>query len=282
MKTNKRPQYMVLAGIVLLTIVVLVLVTSPSTLFSPLVTIISSDLDKSAANQEFVLTKGDFIDPEQMSSFPQDIDKWHGEDYPTESVAEQLGANALLIRGYDPETFTQPLFLTILQSRTNSSFHAPEYCYRYQGYQIQEQAKESLPVTNPAWAKDATISLPLEKLVVTKNSKDDSIIERRLVLFFYVKGNQFYSDVITLVEVQGLVPLKGTYEGTLNEARDFLSKAIPLMFKPRSETSNNQWRPLFTSLSEKGAGGYALIAIMLAVPITMIVVPLIRRKGFSR
>jgi hypothetical protein len=278
MKTSKRPQYLVLVGIGLLTIVVLVLVSSPSSFLSPMVTIDTSS-DTSSPNQVNVITKTDFSDPEEVKLFPYDIGKWHGRDYDTASITKELGANYVLLRGYDPETFTQPLFLNIVQSKTNASFHDPaKYCFPSQGYQIQEKTIDSLFLSNSTWIKgNSNMPIPLNKLVVTRNSQDDKMVERRLVLYFFVKGNQLNSDMVTMIEVQGLVPLQGAYDGTMKEAREFLSQSIPLMFEPVD--NNSQWHPLAATLADKGAAGYFAIAVLVLVPLSIVVYPFIRRRG---
>jgi hypothetical protein len=279
MKTSKRPQYLVLIGIGVLTIVILVLVSSPSSLFSPM-TVISDEFNKSSPHQVSVITKTDFSSPEQTKKFPYDIGKWHGQDYDTASVTRELGANVVLLRGYDPETFTQPLFLNIVQSKTDSSFHQPTVCFKLQGYDTEEQSKETLVVTSANWIKEhQNITITMNKILFIKVTKDGKITERRLVVYFYVKGNQFNNDLITMIEVQGLVPLKGSYEGTLKEEKEFLSQSIPLMFEPID--NNSQWHPFIASLAEKGAGGYIVAAIMIIIPLGIIFYPLIRRRGPS-
>jgi hypothetical protein len=276
---NRQKQLLVFSGIGLLTIVLLILLASPDMIFSPTITVIGSDLNKSSTNQVSVTTLTDLGDPAQMAAFPYDIGKWHGRDYDTTAVAKALGANVVLLRGYDPDTFTQPLFLTIVQSKADSSFHAPDYCFNSQGYKIQENTKESVVVTNPDWSRNqSTIEIPLNKLIVTRDSPDGKIIERSVVLYFYVKGNQFYSDMITMVEMQGLAPIQGSYEGTLNEEKEFISQITPLLFQPGKDSG----QPLFTTLGEKGGGGYAVIALMLIIPVALIVFPFLRRRGNAK
>jgi hypothetical protein len=277
MKTNKRPQYLVLVGIGLLTIVILVLVSSPSSLLSPM-TVISDEFNKSSSNQVSVITKTDFSSPEQTKKFPYDIGKWHGRDYDTASVTKELGANVVLLRGYDPETFTQPLFLNIVQSKTDSSFHQPTVCFKLQGYETQEQSKETLVMTSPNWIKERqSTTITMNKVLFIKVTKDGKITERRLVIYFYIKGNQFNNDLITMIEVQGLVPLQGSYDGTLKEEKEFLSQSIPFMFEPVE--NNSQWHPLAATLADKGAAGYLAIAVMVLVPLLIVIYPFIRRRG---
>ena len=268
-------------GIAIFIIVVLLLLTSPNILFSPLVTFIDTELYHSSSNEISVRTKTDFGSPEHMAAFPREIGKWEGHDYDTTKYVEQLGADIMLLRGYEPTTFTQPVFLLILQAKTESSFHPPKVCIRAQGHEIQEEGVEKVLVTDTTWAKESSsISIPLKKLVTIKKSQDGKITERRVVLFCYVKGNQFYTDTITMIQVEALAPLEGSYEGSLNEEKDLVSQAIPLMFEP---SGGSTWYPIFMVLIEWGIAGYLVIAFMLLVPTMIILYPRIRRgKGATQ
>ena len=159
MNMSKNSQYLIFAGIGILTIVLLVLLISPSSFFSPMVTVIGGDPNKSSTDQVAVITKTDFSDPENMKTFPYDLGKWHGQDYPTGDLAGELKANTVLIRGYDPETFTQPMFLVVVEGNADSAIHEPHYCFS----NIQEQVKEELVVSNPNWTKGASsVTIPLK------------------------------------------------------------------------------------------------------------------------
>jgi hypothetical protein len=278
---NRRRQYLVSIGIGILTLVVLVLLISPSYIFSPMITVIGGDLNKSSPSQVSVATKMELSDPNQVQAFPKDIGKWHGTDYDTTYTTKALNANVVMLREYDPDTFTQPLFLTIVQSKTNSSFHSlDKYCLVDQGFKIQENTKDSLLVTNPTWSTGRSdVILPLNRLVVTRNSKTGEIVERSVVLFFYVKGNQFYNDMITMIEVQGLAPVTGSYEDTLQEEKLFLNQVVPLLFQPSYQ---GNWDPFFNTLAQKGFGGYLAIALMLMLPLGIIMYPFIKRKGVTK
>ena len=276
MKMNKRSQYIVLSGIGLLAVALLVLLVSTSMVFSPTVTVIGSNLNKSTTDQVTVTTKADFSGEDQMKAFPLDIGTWHGAEYDTTATAKTLNAPVLLMRSYIPETLSQPLYLVVVQSKTNSSFHPPDYCYKAQGYQIQENAVEYLTVTDKSWTTGPnSITLPMNKLVATKAGSSGVTYERRLVLSFYVKGNQYYSDEITMVQVQALVPLKGSYDGTLTQAKGFMTEFFPMMFQPGSSVES---KAVITTLAEKGAIGYAGIGFILLVPVAVIAYPFLRRK----
>jgi hypothetical protein len=136
MPVSQRKRNTEILGIAILVIVVLVLLASPAFLFSPTVTFIDTDLTKASENRTPVQTKTDFGNSEIMASFPRQISKWEGSDYDVTKYVELLGANLILLRLYMPSTFTQPVFFTIVQSKTSSSFHPPKVCFNGQGYQI--------------------------------------------------------------------------------------------------------------------------------------------------
>jgi len=270
---KRSTQAFTLTGIALLTVVVLVLVASPNFIFTPAITVLGGDPNKATTDQVSVTTLTDLSDPERMKAFPLDIGKWHGRDYESAQYLEILKVQAVLIRAYDPETFTQPLFLIIVQGNSESSIHEPHYCFP----NIQEQAKEELVITDPKFTRgQPSVTVPLNKLVSARTNKEGRIIERRVVLYFFVKANQFYSDDVALVEVQALAPLEGPYESTLNEQKEFLAEVVPLLFAPASD---EEWQPIARTLSEKGAGGWAVMAIMGLIPIAIMAYPWIRGRA---
>jgi len=273
---RRRYDFVNLAGIALFVIVLLLLLTSSELLFSPVTTFIDTELYRSSGNEASVQTKMDFGSQEHMAAFPRKVGKWQGYDYDTTKYVELLGADIMLLRSYEPSTFSQPLFFLILQAKTESSFHSPEICVRAQGGTIQETGDEKVTITDASWAKGSTnLSIPMKKLVVTKNAKDGTVKERRVMLFCYVKGNQFYSDTITMIQVEALAPVEGSYEGTLKEEKDFIAQAIPLMFEP---AKTSEWHPLAMQLIDSGVSGYVTIVVLLLIPATIIVYANIKRK----
>jgi hypothetical protein len=265
--SNRRHQFLLLAGIVILLLVILVLLTSPNTLFSP-VAYIDTERFYSSGNEITVRTKTDFGSQEHMAAFPREIGKWTGHDYRVTKYVEQLGADAMLLRMYEPNTFTQPLFFLILQAKTESSFHPPQVCIRAQGHQIQEEGDVEVVIASATWLKDFTsITIPMKKLVTMRKSKAGDILERRVVLFCYVKGNQFYSDTITMLQMEALIPISGPFDDIVNEEKDFISQAFPYMFEPAEEI---QWYPPLMGLVEKGVVGYIAIAVLFLIPVIII------------
>jgi hypothetical protein len=274
--TRRRYDFVNLAGIALLVLVLILLLTSPGLVFSPVTTFIDTELYRASGTEASVRTKMDFGSQEHMSAFTREVGKWTGYDYDTTKYVELLGADIMLLRSYEPNTFSQPVFFLILQAKTESSFHPPEVCVRAQGGELQDVGDEIITITDASWIKGTTnTSIPMKKLVVIKKSKDGTPKERRIMLFCYVKGNQFYSDTITMIQVEALAPLEGSYESTLNEEKNFISQAMPLMFEPAKA---NEWHPLVLVLTDRGIVGYLAIAAMVLVPVAIIVYASIKRK----
>jgi hypothetical protein len=230
-----------------------------------------------SSNSISVQSKEDLSNPTVMSNFPKIIGTWQGYDYPVETYIAELQADAMLVRVYEPPTFSQPLFFNIVVSKTDSSFHSPSGCFISAGYQIQAEAQENVTITDTSWiVNQSKVIVPLDELVVTKNNADGTINERRLVLFFYVKGNPFYTDSITMIEVDAVIPLQGSYDEFLNEEKGFLNQAIPLMFSQPS--TENDYHPIFLTLVDWGVGGDAVIAILIIIPLTIIFYSFVKRR----
>ena len=85
---------------------------------------IDTELYSSSGNEASVRTKTDFGSRGYMAEFPREIGKGTGYDYDTTKYVEKLGADIMLLRNYEPSTFTQPLFFLFLQADTESSFHS--------------------------------------------------------------------------------------------------------------------------------------------------------------
>lgn len=268
---NFLRRYSMVVGLCILACIVIVLLSVPDMLFSTGVTFIDSELHRSSGNEVYVRTKMDFGRIEHVNAFPREIGEWNGYDYDTEVVKESLGADVVLLRGYDLPGLYQPIFFTIMQAKTESSFHPPDICYAAQGYNILEQGKEQVVVTDTSWTEEATssMSIPLARMVGSKES-EGKITERRVVLYCYVKGNQFTSDTITMIQVEGLAPIEGSYDGILSIEKDFIAQAIPYMFEP---SEGEEWNPLAVRLAGFGIGGYFAIALLFSIPLAIIIYP---------
>jgi hypothetical protein len=164
-----------------------------------------------------------------------------------------------------------------MQARTDSSFHPPDICYTSQGYNIQEEVKDEVFVSQASWAEGSrSMLIPFNRIVVVRESQGN-ITERRVALYCYIKGNQFTSNTITMIKVEALAPVTATYDGILGVEKDFFTLAIPYMFMP-SEVP--PWNPPGRQLAELGTLGYLAIALLLFVPIAIIAVPrILFRRG---
>ena len=218
----------------------------------------------------------DFGNAAHLKAFPKNIDQWQGYDYDIGQIKEDFGADVALMRGYHFPGLYQPLFLLLMQARTETSFHPPPVCYTAQGWTIEEEGHDSIFVTDPMWidATSPSLTVPLKKLIVFKE-KDDRVTERRMVLYSYVKGNQFTSDTITMFRIETLAPLEGSYESVMDLSKEFLALTIPYMFEP---DDSEEWNPISFRLIDSGIGGYIAIAILLLIPVTIIIVPIVRKE----
>ncbi len=111
MSLKQRKRNIVILGAIILIIVVIILLVSPALFLSPTVTFIDTELNKASQNRVPVQTRTDFGSSETVASFPYQFGKWQGSDYDVTKYVELLGANLILLRGYMPNTFTQPVFI---------------------------------------------------------------------------------------------------------------------------------------------------------------------------
>lgn len=263
-------------GIIIFSVIAILLIISPISFFSPMVTL-GNSLYTSSSGSVSVQTKENLGNQTVMENFPKSIDGWEGYDYPVEQYLALLKADAMLVRVYEPPTFSQPIFFTIVQSKSDFSFHNPSVCFTAQGYKIQDEGQESVVITDTAWSREPTnITIPLNKLVATASNEDGALTERRLILYFYVKGNQFYSDTISMVQVDALIPLQGSYDDVLVQERTFLNKVIPLMFSPTQV--DNAYHPIILTIIDWGVRGYIVIMILILIPAAVIFYPAIKLK----
>ena len=273
-------QYATIIGLVLLALVVIVLLSTPDVIFSKGVSVIDTELSQSSGADNYVRTKIDFGDIDHMNAFPRQIGEWEGFDYDTDQMAETLGADVMLMRGYTKPGIYLPIFFLIVQGKDRSTFHPPPVCYPSIGYTIQEEGSETIPLAQASWAEEYEGELSLgdalsaKKLVVFKES-DGAITERRLVLYFYVKQNPlnpFASDTVTMIRVSALIPTEGSYEGMRGVLQDFTAESIPHMFDTDPDAVESSQR-LVTQLAQSGVPGYLGMVALLTLPIAIVLYP---------
>ncbi len=266
-------QYSVVLGLSILIGVIALLLASSDIMFSSGVTFIDTGLHYASGDEIYIETKLDFGNQEHMADFPMEFGEWRGYEEDTSDWSEQLGADVAVLRGYATPGMYQPIFFLIMQAATESSFHPPEICYTAQGYDIYENSSERVLVTGENWTEElSSVSIPLEKLVVIREPYEGSI-DRRVVLYFYVKGNQFSSDTITMIRLEASVPANGSYdEKILEQEKELLAQAFQHMFEPVEE----DWNPVVLEMSGWGVRGYALIVFLLGIPTAILIFPLTR------
>ena len=271
-------RYSVLIGIYLLTCVVILLLSSPGSFLSRQVSFISTGLYGTSGSDMNVKTKMDFGNAEHMKSFPMLIAGWEGFEYDVTEVQEALGANFLLMRAYVKPALGQPVFFTILQAETEPSFRLP-ICYRSQGYEIDEESQDTVPIFDTGWdEEDAPEEIVVNKLWAHKE-QDDVVTERQLAIYFYVRGNRFASDMITMVEVSAYTPIDGSYDSILGEMKEFVRLALPYMFEP---AKNGGGSTLLGRLLDHGVIGYVVVIVVVALPVAIAAYPYIERRRRSK
>ncbi len=259
-------------GVLLLTFVLIMLLSTPSMIFAKSITTIGAELSQSGAGDTFVRAKLDFGSNEHMQAFPRKIGNWRGSDYSKVAarLARVLHADVMLIRAYSNPKFYQPIFFLIVQSNNRSSFHPPIVCYPALGYEIEEVGKVEIPIRNASWVEEPLFTEPLnrtriaeykaitaKKLIVAKESPRGEITERRVVLYFYVNEKPV-SQKVTMVRVSALAPIHGSCNDTLNMTAEFMSETIPYMFELKEEGP-----PIIYTLASSGMGKVAVVLILL-------------------
>ncbi len=273
-------RYSPILGFFVLACVAAILLSTPEAIFSKGVSFVDTELDRSSGNEVFVRTKLDFGNKEHLKTFPLQIDGWQGHEYETTKIEKELKADVILLRAYDHPKYYLPVYFLTMQSSTTSSFHPPPICYRALGYRIEEEGSEQVLVSEVDWAEQSGNPsgwhVPFKKLVVYKKS-DGEVIERRVVLYCYVKPNRFTSDEVTMIRFSALAPVDGSYDGAFKIVKDFAAQAIPYMFELSEERGEGE--PIIFRLAAAGPGGYFIILLLFSIPLAIFIIPRIRRSG---
>jgi hypothetical protein len=241
-----------------------------------------------------------------LDNFPRQIGDWQALDNEKgESLKRILVADVLLLRTYSKEKFGQPIFLLITHSQRGSSFHPPPVCYKAYGYSIGEESEATISTEDRALRKrideqspDTTdqqspetpgewlatklnipiypAEIPVNKLVVYKTDKDETV-ERRLVFYLYLRDLEFISHEFSMLRVSALIPVNGHYDDIEKEMKDFMSEVLALTL----EDYGGEKETVIGIIASLGPKGYFAIAALFAVPLAMIIYPLVVRKVFT-
>jgi len=278
--------YTTIIGTLALVFVVIILLSTPSMLLAKQVSMIDTELSHASGHETSVRVKMDFGSNAHVQALPTTIGEWQNVGSCNKSqLAEQLGADVMLLRGYRRQGSYQPVFLLIIQSNNRSSFHPPIVCYQAVGYKIEEETTEEIRVSNTTWAESPWYpnveleepgifngSISAKKLVIAKES-DGKVTKRKVVLYFYVKDNPVFTDKITMIRVSAHAPINGSYEEALNLTKDFMGEVVPYMFEVRKEEEI-----IAVQLARSGIGGWLIIGALVSVPVGIIVCPRIKRR----
>jgi len=165
------------------------------------------------------------------------------------------------------------MFLLIMQGSDVGSFYSPPIRYQALGYQIEEEGKEEIPLSNVGWVsywrsevEQNIISITANKLVVFTES-EGKVTERRVVLYFYVRERPASKDKLTMVRVSALAPIDMPYDGVLCLTKDFISEVVPYLFESYQEE-----KMLAAHLAKSGTGRL-LMAVLLLIPLAIVIYP---------
>ena len=102
---------------------------------------------------------------------------------------------------------------------------------------------------------------------------DGELTERRVVLYFYVNRG-FTSNALTMIRVSALAPLRGSYDGILEQEKKFMADAFPYMFEFKKDEKFIIYR-----LMDSGALGWLAIFTLILTPILIICYPMLARRS---
>ena len=264
-------QYHWVIGLLALAGILTLMLGTPGTFFGQSASFLYSKLSDPNSNRTFVRTNMDFGDEDALNNFPKKIGEWKGNDYETEGLKAQLGADVLLMRAYRKPTVNQLIFFLIMQSNSQTSFHPPEICYPAQGWDIESEETDHLDVTNASWLEPelypefskSKALIQIKKLVVTQE-KGQEIIGRRAVIYFYVKNAPVgaASDEVVMIRVSAIIPSEGPYEEILEMEKQLMIESIPNMFELREKEDI-----IIVQLAHSGAWGILAIITSFSLPL---------------
>ena len=294
-KKSDADTFIPVIGVLALVFVLIFLLSTPGMIIAKSISTIDTELTHASGDETPVRTLMDFGDAEHVDAFPRHIGDWRSMQFNTSRLEKALRADAMLLRLYANPPIPRnnnslepaPISFAIIQSNNVSSFHAPVVCYSAQGYNVEEEGTEEILISNATWAESPLYStwdpekagcfngsISVKKLVLIKESKDGKVTDREIILYFYVKGNPFSRDPITIIRAAARAPLNGSEDDKIvNSTKEFLGEAFPYMFEIREEKEEIT----AVQLAKSGVGGWLIIGILVFVPIGVIVYPRIKK-----
>lgn len=279
--------YTTIIGTLALTLVVIILLSTPGMIFAKQVSVIDTELSRASGHETAVRARMDFGSNAHVQALPTTIGDWQDVGSCNKSqLAERLDADVMLLRGYRHPGSHQPVFLLIIQSDNRSSFHPPIVCYPAMGYKIEEETTEEILMPNTTWAKSPLYStrdperagcfngsMSVKKLVISKES-DGEVTKRKVVLYFYVKDNPLTTNTITMIRVSAHAPINGSYEDSLSLTKEYMGEVFPYMFEIREKEEI-----IAVQLAKSGIGGWLIIGALVSVPVGIIAYPRIKKRN---
>jgi hypothetical protein len=153
------------------------------------------------------------------------------------------------------------------------------------GYEIEAEGVEQVPIANASWAagpwrseREGTVfkgEMSVKKLVLVKRSGDGRITERRVALYYFVKDERMsMPNEVTMIRLSTVVPLHGSYQEGLELMKKLASDTFPEMFEVRPE----ERAIAETLIIEHGVLGFAMLALLVSVPVIFMLLPSTRKK----
>ncbi len=250
------------------------LLSDPKLIFSKGVSFVSTKVEPH--RETLVWAKAGFKSNEKILDFPRKLGEWEGYDWSKRKSAElreTLGANVFLMRTYRKPGLYSPVFFLLVQAKQSSALHPPPVCYRALGYLVKDEGEEPTELKGLEGKGLIGGKVKLRKLELSK-IKGHKVVERRLALYCYLKGNQFTEDTINLIRFSALVPTSGSAEEALGGLKEFGGLALPYLFEFQEYKSE----VLFSRLAARGPGGWLLILLALGIPTGLILFLFLQRS----
>lgn len=296
-----KPAFRVTIGIVVLTVIAAVLLSTPSSIIVPAIALVDTEYQQSSGKETTVRTKLDFARCDTLQSLPEQFGDWTVSAFCDWSgMEEYLDADVVFGRTYRHLHSSDTFFFVVVQSNDVSSFHPPTICYPSLGYDIVEEGVTEFAVTDSSWAEQSRSTnsrgtskvvnlgmlqtaeeglgyfderISAKKLVVTKDMEKETA-QRRVVFYYYVRDERAsVPRAVTMIRFSALTSLAGSYEHTLHLAQQLAADTFPLMFELQpKEKMLGEWL-----ITKGGIVGWIVILCSVLAPVLFIFYPSLRR-----